>query len=164
MKCEHFSLEWIFCKKKSEDQLGIIERKYFLVKKSVKIKTNRCVPNMFKGNRLFFGGKIEAVVRMVKIKLYKKTQFRQTIEILVKNQNFGQKSKFWSKIEMLVKNQNFGQKSNFPSKIKILVKNQTFVQKSKFWSKIKLSFKNQILVKNQTFVQKSKFWSRNNFG
>jgi len=127
MKCEHFSLEWIFCKKKSEDQLGIIERKYFLVKKSVKIKTNRCVPNMFKGNRLFFGGKIEAVVRMVKIKLYKKTQYRQTIEILVKNQNFRQKSKCWSKIKIVVKSQSFGQKLNFWSTIKILVKSQSFV-------------------------------------
>jgi len=51
-------------------------------------------------------------------------------------------SKFWSKIEMLIENNNFGQKSKFCSKIQILFKNPNFVQKFKFCSKI------QILVKN----------------
>jgi len=41
------------------------------------------------------------------------------LNILVKNQNFGQKSNFWSKIKILVKNQNFGQKSKFCSKIQV---------------------------------------------
>jgi len=65
------------------------------------------------------------------------------------DQNIRQKSrnlKIESKIEILVKNQNFGQKSKFRSKIKILVKNQNFGQKSKFSPKKRIISK--MIIKN----------------
>ena len=58
-----------------------------------------------------------------------KWKFGSTIEIWVKNWNFGQKSKFWDQIEILGSNRNFGIKSKFCS-IQILDKNQKSRQKS----------------------------------
>ena len=54
--------------------------------------------------------KIECFGKQLKLwpDICEKFKLRSKIEILVKNQNFGQQSKLWSKIEILVKNGNVG--------------------------------------------------------
>ena len=94
-----------------------------------------------------------------------------TMEMLVKNGNFGQKWKFWSKIDiwskinilsnkkfLFVKNQQFVKKIFVGQKMEILVKNRYlvkkfFAQKWKFWSKIDIWSKT-------FFAQKWKYWSK----
>ena len=86
------------------------------------------------------------------------------IEIVVKNQNIGQKSKFGQKqkfytkvefffqtVEILIKNRNFRKKSKFLSKVEMFGKTPKIDQKSKFGHTSKFS-KIQILVENRTSV------------
>jgi len=70
------------------------------------------------------------------------------MEILIKNENFGEKWKLWWKMETLVKNVNSAEieilvkNGKFWPKMEILVKSGNFGQKWKFLSKIEITLKN----------------------